>query len=626
MKKLLFLTLVFTSISFCLSVFEVRAQMAYGVSFVRANIHTRIVDGHSSTSLDYYTGFFYDPEVFGDLYSPDSPETSLDSGSDTGFSSVLPAEVFLITTNFVEGSFYCTFSQHYLRPSFFFPLTGDGFDPFQFDALDNETGGPWEGSSMNQDEVAPRRIYLGWTQACVRAPTMSTPTPTPPPPTPTPTPCVDDLGEACQPRRLFIAVSPEQLRPSGVTGGGKKAGVGVCVYNPITLERIPDVEITLKLIRNAAVTNSGGHIDSEHFGRRPLGRLEKTRGATNSNGCFTTQYVPTHISGIVAIQASGVGSTDTAYLGILVPGFDQLPIGENYVRIGSTSEHPSNHWGTFLTIENLINIADEYKNIYYGRNEIPENDKLRYNDISLFWGGKFDLASEWSPRGSHGEHREGINVDVRCCRTPGNVPRSRWVQLNRIFYNFGSTQTHDETNTSSPHWHLRFVNFRIVSDSAENSNGIEQNTTNLGEVNSVPVTINYFVEYALWTIYDQEATQEQWSNWYNRLTDAKALGNEQFLLEAKAFERELFSLSAYAARNRTDEEFVSDVFSAYLMREPTSEETSFWTSYLENLPPSLPKNRKRARLLTEFESNSEFEDTILSIIDEEDGPVPLPTP
>lgn len=62
------------------------------------------------------------------------------------------------------------------------------------------------------------------------------------------------------------------------------------------------------------------------------------------------------------------------------------------------------------------------------------------------------------------------------------------------------------------------------------------------------------------------------------------------------------------------------------MREPSQDEKSYWLSYLQSLPPSLPMNRKRVRLIEQFQLSQEFEDIILNIIDMEIHPDALQEP
>jgi hypothetical protein len=68
-------------------------------------------------------------------------------------------------------------------------------------------------------------------------------------------------------------------------------------------------------------------------------------------------------------------------------------------------------------------------------------------------GGKFEIDHDWNLANvRHGEHRLGINCDVRSF----NVPASRYAALTDIFRARGSARYLDETGTDFPHWHLRF--------------------------------------------------------------------------------------------------------------------------------------------------------------------------
>ncbi len=197
--------------------------------------------------------------------------------------------------------------------------------------------------------------------------------------------------------------------------------------------------------------------------------------------------------------------------------------------------------------------------------------------------------------------------------------------MNRIFFFRGSTDTNDETGTAAPHWHLRFVGSSVQNNSSEFVNGIEQYPSNLVETNPAPVTANYFVEMVWWTVLDRESSQIEWENWHRQLVEAKAQGTPQLLEKAKAFELELFSSSEYIARQRTDTEFIEDIFNSHLLREPTVAEKEYWLNYLQNLPISLPQQRRRLRLVSEFQGMSAFEETILGIVDEIIPPEQPPT-
>ena len=619
MKKLLLMSFVFICVGFCL-VPKAKGQIVYAYGLIDVDANSRSIDGYAGTWLDYSAGIYYDPEVRGDLYRTDNNETSLDQGADLGYSNVLPAEVFLFTSNYVENKVYCVFTQHWIRPIFNAPELNLYFDPYNFSSLNNREEGPWQGSTFSHNNIRSRRIFLGWIQACDLITPPPTPTPTPPPPTPTPTPtpppCSSDAGETCQDSATF-RVYPTSIRPKSVSGENENATAEVCI-SPARA----NVEVTLKLVLRTEFKNFGGHIDSRHIGKRPLGRLSRTRGRTGSNGCFSAKYYPSHISSTVGIDAEVTRFTGSNNVFVGLDNLVGMIEQDNYRFIGTTTSHPKNHFGTVRTVTGLGRIAQDYNNEYYNGGIPPLSEKIAYNDMSLAFGGKFDLDRKWLNSSSHHEHREGINCDVRS----RNIPLNRRAKLNDFFRERGSNRTKDETRSRAPHWHLRFERFLEANDSfSQMRNGIEQNPSEFVGVNSAEITPHSFVEDA-WEVLDRIATQEEWEVWHNRLIEAKSQGASQFLAEIKVYERNLFSMSEYVARQRTNEEFIEDVFWSHLFRQPTQLEREYWENYLENLPPSVPRQRRRMRLLNEFENLPDFEEFVSNIVDSNDVPLPPTTP
>lgn len=156
MKKLIFVfsMLIFWTLGMMVS--ETKAQYVYYYADVRYVQSQRYVDGYTYTHLDYYAGLYYDPAVKGELYRTDFPynEIPLDSGYDVGYANIFDAEVYLFSTNYVEGKRYCTSSTHFV--------------------IDAYTG---------------NRSVVARLSPCITIPIPPTPTPTP-----TPTPCDSDSG------------------------------------------------------------------------------------------------------------------------------------------------------------------------------------------------------------------------------------------------------------------------------------------------------------------------------------------------------------------------------------------------------------------------------------------------
>jgi hypothetical protein len=237
-----------------------------------------------------------------------------------------------------------------------------------------------------------------------------------------------------------VAVSVESnvdtVRPSG-TGGTSTATIKVATNPPS-----PNQNVQLSL---SAGNSTGGHVS--HSGTRPLGTLDATQGQTNSQGIFETTYHAPIFGGSVIVSATlnGFPASNTLEYLVVVPGLSEIGASADYSLVGQTTTHPDNHFGTQTAITNLPLIASDYLG------QFPGADILRYNDLSLKWGGKFDLSNNWSATGSHSEHRTGINCDV----FSGNVPSSRWSVLTDIFAARHSPNFGDETSSAN-HWHLRF--------------------------------------------------------------------------------------------------------------------------------------------------------------------------
>ncbi len=115
--------------------------------------------------------------------------------------------------------------------------------------------------------------------------------------------------------------------------------------------------------------------------------------------------------------------TDTVTIAEEVPDLVQLPTSNSYIKIGGTAAHhgppgyttDNDHWGSQELVANIIDIATIFNNDY------PQL-RLRINDMSLPFGGGFDIGGDWyedvniAHCGEHGNghctHRMGNNADI----------------------------------------------------------------------------------------------------------------------------------------------------------------------------------------------------------------------
>jgi hypothetical protein len=247
--------------------------------------------------------------------------------------------------------------------------------------------------------------------------------------------------------------------------------------NPITGDAQSGVRLRFQFAN--VFPTDGGH--QNHTGARPQGTFDPTTDTTDSNGNVSSVYTAPHFGGTVRLEitADGItGDPPQADVEIKVPGLLQLQApgpNDGYVLTGSSEDgntyHPNGHFGTFNANDGLRAGATDYRNNAFPPAQFPNGQpadrRLLYNDQSLVWGGKFDITPNfrvgappsWQTRGSHDEHRVGINADVSMRSVPnenvnvGGQLRNRRVLVDDIFFVRGSSRTFIHPND---HWHLRF--------------------------------------------------------------------------------------------------------------------------------------------------------------------------
>lgn len=234
--------------------------------------------------------------------------------------------------------------------------------------------------------------------------------------------------------------------------------VGIACVDIGTNQNIFSVNVTLTL---EDVPLSGGHDHDD--GMRPEGVLTSLTGTTGTtDGIFHTTYFSPQVSGLARMTIDcqhplfNFGPPEELFFEISdTRRFDPLPKTAAYDLVGTTSQigkrHLSNHHGTRETLAGIHRVAFLYRSMYPG-------ERLAINDMSLEWGGVFDLGpdancydipsqtkvpgADWER--CHGAHRYGTSVDVE------DVAPARIKVLERFAKAAGFTKFLDETN----HYHL----------------------------------------------------------------------------------------------------------------------------------------------------------------------------
>ena len=141
--------------------------------------------------------------------------------------------------------------------------------------------------------------------------------------------------------------------------------------------------------------------------------------------------------------------------------------------------HPINHFGQPQTVDLLKQIAWNY---YFEFSNAPLFPKLSINDMSLRWGGLFDINANWKP--DHKTHRYGRQADLRrrIVDSQNNeilMPANQQKRLIEIACK-GNVQvliegkngelidpftTNDWVKSTATHFHLKFPKFDAEVDS-----------------------------------------------------------------------------------------------------------------------------------------------------------------
>jgi hypothetical protein len=199
---------------------------------------------------------------------------------------------------------------------------------------------------------------------------------------------------------------------------------------------------------------------------RPRGKLDGKNMVKNNVVEFTipkdetthtVAYASSEVSGIEKIKyrikpkddQDDKPWNDGVQMTVRVPNLFPLS-GGNFTLIGQMANHGTNHYGTIFTITSMYYLAEKYYE--------TTGNELAINDISLKWGGVYDLCGKWNasetctayPDGGHKTHRKGTDVDVHS----KSMTDEEKEQFKKLVCNYhGYPLLHG----SSVHWHLFFA-------------------------------------------------------------------------------------------------------------------------------------------------------------------------
>lgn len=159
---------------------------------------------------------------------------------------------------------------------------------------------------------------------------------------------------------------------------------------------------------------------------------------TDANGRVLLYFIAPEFGGLETVRVSSLDQPGLSVdFSLLIKNqdaeldFQLLPGHPAITPIGATAQHADNHYGTEEMIDALVALAVNYDD--------ETGQRLRVNDMSLPWGGLFDIgatpAALW--RTPHGGHRWGNQVDIGLVADPPNLvfetmvrDQGRWRVLN----------------------------------------------------------------------------------------------------------------------------------------------------------------------------------------------------
>jgi len=124
-----------------------------------------------------------------------------------------------------------------------------------------------------------------------------------------------------------------------------------------------------------------------------------------------------------------------------------------------------------------------------------------------------------------------------------------------------------------------------------------------------------FTDKAFFGALGVPPTTEEREEWFEALLDARDVSSAALLAECVSRMQSLFNGDDYAARGRTDEEFISDCYLAFLRRDAAADPlgAAFW---LNELVTYAPPEDARGHILVAFSESIEF------VVDCTDSDVP----
>jgi hypothetical protein len=209
---------------------------------------------------------------------------------------------------------------------------------------------------------------------------------------------------------------------------------------------IPSVQIHLALDaadhRGTAIDSIFGHFHHDSSLQKPSGQLSDTAPVTSSTSPYraTVVYTPSQYSEPVFLTVTSPGvATVAKHWSVGVPSLAHMT-GSYITLVGEITPHPNSHFVVPSMMPTLDSLGAYWVGLYH--------TNLLINDMSLAYGGKFDLDLHWEADSVHRckphcEHRLGRSADINGLSSLDTVPYHNvvfwWNQADTGLYYFNET-------------------------------------------------------------------------------------------------------------------------------------------------------------------------------------------
>jgi len=558
--------------------------VAYGTSYTWQSGSS--VYFYSSTQLDYCAGLYYDPATYG-RYSEGNWNTEnvrmLAEGYTEGYADWLPAEIYYSYSSPRNNEYYNTDTRHYVLEYYqqyacFYSCGYYWYDPWGWGfAEGGGIGGPsfYGYGGAGYWQVRRRRLGDTWHTIQYQDPNTCQPGQS-----------FTSNGEVCTNPTPTPTPPPQTVNVQWAT---ETENNGIPLANGAAVGSLPN--------RNSTQITATGAPGGGTFSWSTSSD-KVTLNSTSGSAITVTAVKKSDAIGDVVVNVTYTytdGRSSSASIPMTVQQPTELQYVQTAVNQALPAQRPTRRRSLMSGWRKDIDwqVLDHLGQPMFFR--MPVGDTMNFdipNDCALPRRGHGTLLSEGAGTGEGGIWRHVYTLLTPACLNNGTCGATGY---QRYTVN-GFVLSNDDKS------------FRFQC------NGIQVEGDGSTLTPSTPparkktaMQVNQFYT----TAFNDWPSDDELLNWTNRLNTASAQGQAQLIAEARALGRAVFRSAEYLNLNRSDEDFVTDLYNAYLWRAPNPDEYDNWLDTLRNYNAQGLDGREH--LLQGFEYSTEFSNLVYSL-------------